>query len=145
MNKNIILLKSLFCILFFIPFLASAQTRGTLQIIKDPLIDTLIARRPFLGKTLNVPAEGSSYGYRVQIFFGSSRKSAYDAQAKFNQEYPEYRTYISYVEPNFKVHAGDFRTRLEAEKLMRSVTALFPSMFIFSEKINSAKADAAND
>ena len=118
MIKNIILIKSIFCILFFIPFFSSAQTRGTLEIVKDPLIDTLIARRPSLGKTLNVPSEGSSYGYRVQIFFGSNRKAAYDAQARFNDEYPEYRTYISYIEPNFKVHAGDFRTRLEAEKLI---------------------------
>ena len=145
MKKNIILIKSLFYVLFFMPFFSSAQTRGTLEIVKDPLIDTLIARRPSLGKILNVPAEGSSYGYRVQIFFGSNRKAAYDAQARFNDEYPEYRTYISYIEPNFKVHAGDFRTRLEAEKLMRSITAIFPSMFIFSEKINPAKADATND
>ncbi len=136
---------SLIFITCFFPIFSFAQTRGTLEIIKDPLIDTLIARRPSLGKTLNVLPEGSSYGYRVQIFFGSNRKAAYDAQARFNEEYPEYRTYISYIEPNFKVHAGDFRTRLEAEKLMRSVTALFPSMFIFSEKINPAKADASND
>jgi hypothetical protein len=39
----------------------------------------------------------------VQIYSGSNRGAAYNAQAKFNKEFPEMRTYIVYREPNFKV------------------------------------------
>ena len=146
-------LSKIRCCIFFValllPALASAQTRGTVQVVKDPLIDTLIAKRPFLGKTVIAVGAGgeesSSFGYRVQIFFGSSRQAAYNAQAKFNEEYPELRTYVSYSEPNFKVRAGDFRTRLEAQKLVQEIRPMFTSLFIISEKINPPKNDPSND
>jgi hypothetical protein len=137
-----------YCILFltlFLPALSFAQTRGKVEVVKDPLIDTLIAKRPtLLGK--NAPAgEESSYGYRVQIYMGSNRQSAYGAQTRFLGDYPEFRTYISYTEPNFKVQVGDFRTRLEAQKLMNELREAYPSMFIIPGKINPPKADTSND
>ena len=118
--KNSFIRFCIFFILSCLPTLAFSQERGKVEVIKDPLIDTLIARRPSLGTGRNagVNAPETANGYRVQIFFGSSRQAAYAAQAKINEEYPELRTYISYTEPNFKVKAGDFRTRLEAQKLV---------------------------
>ena len=132
------------CCFLLLPFLSPAQTRGKVEVIKDPLIDTLIARRPSLGKNGSAGGEMAN-GYRVQIFFGSNRQAAYNAQAKFKEEYPEYPTYIFYTEPNFKVHAGDFRTRLEAEKLQKEVAAMFTSLFIISEPVNPPKTENAND
>ncbi|MDB4901895.1 MAG: hypothetical protein JWQ63_1176 [Mucilaginibacter sp.] len=133
-----------FFMAFFIPSLSSAQTRGKVEVIKDPLIDTLIARRPMLNKS-SITGDETTSGYRVQIFFGSSRQAAYDAQAKINGEYPELHTYITYNEPNFKVRAGDFRTRLEAEKLVKEIATMFTSLFIIPEKINPPKTDNPND
>jgi hypothetical protein len=135
-------------IVFIVPALASAQTRGKVEVIKDPLIDTFIARRPTLTRTSSGNAgssEESVYGYRVQIFFGSNRQAAYAAQERFRQEYPDLRTYITYTEPNFKVQAGDFRTHLEAEKLKNELTQSFTSMFIIGGKINPPKVDTPND
>jgi hypothetical protein len=135
----------LFFVVAFLPTLSFAQTRGRVEVVKDPLIDTLIARRPTLNKAILNIGEETVYGYRVQIFFGSSRQAAYDAQEKFRQEYPDLRTYVSYTEPNFKVQAGDFRTRLEAEKLRSELTQTFTTLFIISGKINPPKADTSND
>lgn len=137
------------CIFFmsvFLPALAFSQTRGKVVVVKDPLIDTLMARRTSLNKGVSTGVnEETTSGYRVQIFFGSSRQAAYDAQAKFNEEYPEMRTYIIYNEPNFKVRAGDFRTRLEAQKLLQEIRPMFNSLFIIQEKINPPKTDPSND
>lgn len=130
--------------LMFIGFAVHAQTRGRLEIIKDPRLDSLIARRGSMGKAGAGARGGSSisaYGYRVQFFSGSSRKEAFGAQSKFQQLHPEIRTYINYREPNFKVKAGDFRTRLEAAKLMESLRGKFISMFILSERINPPKLE----
>jgi hypothetical protein len=134
----------LFFVITFAPGICSAQTRGKVDEVKDPLIDTLIARRPSLNKN-NVIGDEPASGFRVQIFFGSNRQAAYSAQAKFMKEYPEYRTYITYTEPNFKVQVGDFRTRLEAQKLQSELTQMFSSLFIISGKINPPKPDASND
>ncbi|AYL97392.1 SPOR domain-containing protein [Mucilaginibacter celer] len=122
-----------------------AQTRGKVEVVKDPLVDTLIARRFSLNGQTGIDEARSAYGYRVQFFSGSNRKDAYKAQAKLQTEYPELRTYISYREPNFKVKAGDFRTRIEAEKLVQEIRPYFSSIFILPEKINLPKADTNND
>ena len=128
------------------PFCSFSQTRGKVEVVKDSLIDTLIAKRSGLLKTnTTTPIAEQEYGYRVQIFLGSNRQAAYSAQAKFKDEYPEFRTYITYTEPNFRVQAGDFRTRLEAEKLKNELIRSFTSLFIISGKINPPKTDTSND
>ena len=142
-NASIYLLKLsvICCCIFFIPSVSHAQTRGKVEVIKDPLIDTFIARRAAIGKTV-LGGEAGSSGFRVQIYFGSSRQAAYDAQTKFLNEYPETPTYISYIEPNFKVQVGDFRSKLEAQKLQSQLTGMFPSMFIIPTKINPPKSES---
>jgi len=135
-----------FFVLILAPFFSFSQTRGRVEVVKDSLIDTLIAKRSGLLKTnTTTPIAEQEYGYRVQIFFGSNRQAAYSAQAKFKDEYPEFRTYITYTEPNFRVQAGDFRTRLEAEKLKSELIRSFTSLFIISGKINPPKTDTSND
>lgn len=120
---------------------AHAQTRGKVEVDKDPRIDTLAARKLEKGGTGSSSASTgysgiATDGYRVQFFSGSSRDDAYAAQVRFQQKYPDIRTYISYREPSFKVHAGDFRSRMEATKLMQELRGKFTSLFIISEKIN---------
>lgn len=132
------------CCIFFAPSVSSAQSRGKLEVVKDPLIDTLIARRPQLNKTIGIN-EGISSGYRVQIYFGSSRQSAYNAQAKFMNDYPDVPAYVTYIEPNFKVQVGDFRTRLEAQKMRSDLNSMFSSLFIIQTKINPPKSDSPDD
>ncbi len=118
---------------------ALAQTRGTVTESKDPRIDTLLAKRVELSKLPNTGqavAPASSNGYRVQIFMGINRNDAYNAQAKFNELYPDIKTYIIYNEPDFKVKVGDFKNRLEATRLMEQLRSQFTSLFVLSEKIN---------
>lgn len=121
---------------------AFAQETGKVTVVKDPLIDSLIARRIALNK--GVTKDGTPivvYGYRVQIFFGNDRKEAYNEQARFASLYPEYATYISYTQPNYRVKVGDFRTKAEAQRLMTELRPQFPTLFIFNERINPLKAD----
>lgn len=133
----------------------SAQTRGVVTVIKDPMIDSLIAHRI----SLNVSRPGTSstggtakpgpvvsqMGYRVQIFYGSDRREAFNEQARFSSQYPNLNTYITYKEPNYYLRVGDFRTRLEAQRLISELKPLFPSLFIFREKINAPNLDYSND
>jgi hypothetical protein len=140
-----------FFVLILASFKASAQTiRGKVQVVAPPLFDTLLAKRASLNKgggggSSTAGGYSSSYGYRVQIYSGSNRSAAFNAQAKFNKEFPEMRTYIIYREPNFKVRAGDFRSRIEAERMKEELKSLFPAMFIVSEKINPPKTVISND
>jgi hypothetical protein len=133
----------IFFVGLFASTLAFSQDRGKVEVVKDPLIDTLIARR--LSLKVKTPEALSSNGYRVQIFSGSGRNDAFNAQAKLQAKYSGMRTYIIYNEPDFKVRAGDFRTRLEAEKFKQELQSSFTGLFIIAEKINIPKAETGND
>jgi len=151
--KNAVVYKAkfsaiIYCIFFALVFTLSAyssnaQERGKVEVIKDPRIDTLAAHR--LSLRAKNPEALSSNGYRVQIFYGSGRSDAYNAQARFQAKYPGIRTYLSYNEPDFKVKAGDFRTKLEAEKLRQELQGSFTNLFIIAEKINIPKSETGND
>jgi hypothetical protein len=134
----------------------SAQTRGRVTIEKDPLIDSLIAKRIQLSRA---PSSTSSagrvvtrpgvivaqMGYRVQVFYGSDRREVFSEQSRFNGLYPSQNTYITYKQPNYYLRVGDFRTRLEAQKFMNELRPDFPTLFIFREKINAPSLDYSND
>ncbi|RYE16397.1 MAG: SPOR domain-containing protein [Sphingobacteriales bacterium] len=145
MKKTVSIYKALSkvtgCCIFFALFTvtAQAQTRGKVEVIKDARVDTLAARWAELNKG---KVRSSNWGYRVQIFNGPSRKEAFSTQSKFQQMHPDTRTYISYRDPNFKVHAGDFRSRLEAQKMIEELKPFFRGMFIISGKINTPKPDS---
>jgi hypothetical protein len=119
--------------------------KGEVTVIKDPLIDSLIAKRLEVYKSSGEVKPGkpivSSYGYRVQIFYGSDRREVFNQQARFKGMYPQLNTYLTYKEPNYYVRVGDFRSRLEAQRLINELRPTFPTLFIFREKINAPTLD----
>ena len=145
MKRNLLLILNL-CI----ASIAFAQTRGEVTVVKDPLIDSLIAKRIELNKkkpTTTNPVSNaivSEMGYRVQIYYGSDRREAFNQQAKFKSLYNRQHTYITYKEPNYYLRVGDFRTRMEAQKFLNELKANYPTLFIFREKINAPELDHPN-
>lgn len=131
--------KAFIFIIFIFTFTGSFAQKGEVIVIKDPLIDSLIAKRLAVYKTSGEVNIGkpivSSYGYRVQIFYGSDRREVFSQQARFKGTYPKYNTYIIYKEPNYYVRVGDFRTRLEAQYLMSELRPTFPTLFILGRKL----------
>jgi len=140
----------LLILILFIGTETFAQTKGKVTILKDPLIDSLIAKRIELNTkkptTTNPtsPVIVSQMGYRVQIFYGLDRRETFSEQAKFKALYPRFNTYITYKEPNYYLRVGDFRTRLEAQNLLNELRSNFPTLFIFREKINAPDLEPSN-
>jgi len=136
-------------------FALFAQKRGTVTIIKDPLVDSLIAKRialshkPATVRNTATPGAAadapiiSMMGYRVQVFYGSDRRETFNAQQKFKAAYPKINSYITYKEPNYYLRVGDFRTRLEAQRLMNELRSTFATLFIFKSKINAPSLEPA--
>jgi hypothetical protein len=124
-----------------------AQTKGEVTIIKDPLIDSLIARRIALSKKkapVTIRRNGpivSQMGYRVQVFYGSDRRETFNEQTRFKSVYPKINSYIIYKEPNYYLRVGDFRSRLEAQRMLNELRSMFTTLFIFREKINAPSLD----
>jgi hypothetical protein len=135
------------CLLCCLTTVVFAQSKGVVTEVKDPLIDSLIAKRLELNKRtadITIIKTGpivTQMGYRVQIFYGSNRKETFGEQSRFKAEYPRLNTYITYKEPNYYLRVGDFRTRMEAQSLMNELRSSFPTLFIFREKINAPDLD----
>lgn len=82
---------------------------------------------------------GETDGYRVKIHFSADRSKAHDAQTKFNSKYTSIASYEDYQQPNFVVNVGDFKTKLGAQELLKSIKADFPYAFIVKSKVRPGK------
>ncbi len=83
---------------------------------------------------------GTFPGYRLQLYFGSgvqARAHAEKIRTDFNVLYPDIRVYLSFKSPDFIVRAGDFRTKSDALKVLKSLTAGYANAFIVSDEIAS--------
>lgn len=74
-------------------------------------------------------------GYRVIIFFDMSKSVAEQQKAYFISLYPEHKTYIDYLAPNYRVRVGNFRTELEAQELKQELLPMFPTAIVVPDKI----------
>ena len=77
-------------------------------------------------------------GYRVQIasFSGvNSKTSAFSLRDRFVADHPDVQAYIVFDEPNFKVKAGDFRSRLEAYAFLQKIKDTYKG-YIVKDNIN---------
>lgn len=95
-----------------------------------------------------VAKEGGIPGYRIQLYMDSgnqARIKTLRARAEFEQKYPNVRVYMRYVEPYFRLRAGDFRTRLDARRFMEQIAEDYPpgSIYIVVDTINFPELESS--
>ncbi|MEX1002570.1 MAG: hypothetical protein WDZ35_10690 [Crocinitomicaceae bacterium] len=74
-------------------------------------------------------------GYRVLIYFDQDKTKSEQQKANFMSVYEEHKAYVDYSAPNYRVRVGNFRTRLEADKLKQEIIGLFPTAIVVEDKI----------
>lgn len=95
------------------------------------------AVRAALNKQVAGNASKSYSGYRIRLYFASSRTAREESAAvirRFNEMYPGIQAYRTFASPNFKVTVGNFRSRLDAEALLVQIKGDFPDAFIVRER-----------
>ena len=112
--------------------------QGDIKIVKDNRIDALVEKQ---GAIIPPAIKPEIDGFRIQLFFDSNKDAIYSARSKFISQFPKVDTYVEFNAPNFMLKVGDFRTRLEAEKVKSEVEAEFPTSFVIKEKINLPRID----
>jgi len=140
MNQNFLIKSSL--LLVFLSLLVFENTWAqTMPIGKDSLkmnADSRVTKLQQKYVELN-KLKQSSAGYRIQVHFGNEREKAKEIKTKFLQAFPDIPAYDSYQSPNFRVRVGDFRSKLEASKYLKQISASFPSSFIVTDNIKYPK------
>jgi len=95
--------------------------------------------------TESTAKKNTHVGYRVLVFDDNNVHTAkHAAEARKRQvenRFPEFRVYVQFNSPYWRVKAGDFRTRSEADAAMAAIRAAFPSfgnqLRIVRDHINS--------
>ncbi|NLZ95472.1 MAG: SPOR domain-containing protein [Bacteroidales bacterium] len=82
-------------------------------------------------------------GYKIQVFSGNdqrkSKDEAYSKQNLINDRFEELETVVYFTSPRWILRAGNFRTREEADVMMKQITKQFPAfgkeMYIVSDTV----------
>lgn len=117
---------SLICFVLISTYSFSQQ--GNVAINQDKHITVLLDLKKELNKD-----ETSSERYKIQVYSGN-RAGAYSAQDEFTSAFGSWHPSMQYETPNFKIWAGNFRTRLEADRALKKIKGKFPHAFIFKPK-----------
>jgi hypothetical protein len=119
--KNLIL-----TCLFSASFAVSTNAQeGTVAVNQDQDIETLIRLKKEVNKT--------KVNYRIQIFNGN-RNGAIKAREDFRKTFSWLPTYMRYEPPYYRIYAGNFKTRLEADRALQRIKKEFGSAFIVKPK-----------
>lgn len=113
------------------------------KVIKDSRLDLLIKKQIYI----NTLAIRNQPGFRVQVISTNKRTEANDVKARVMHLYPDYRTYLDYQPPYFKVRVGDFKNRDEATELRERISSSFPGgVFVIPAIINvTPEKEATNE
>lgn len=103
--------------------LSHAQEKN--NAIQEPLsVKKLVeAKRNSTTTTLNTDK------YNIQIFYGKNQP-AKEALNRFKRLYPEMEASVIYSNPSYKVLAGNFKTRLEAERYLQTIKKDFENSLL---------------
>ena len=76
-------------------------------------------------------------GYKIQLYYGLSESKARAVKNKFLELFPEYPVRLFYRQPEWKVHVGNYRTKLEAERALKIIKPEFGNAFILKTSIST--------
>ena len=133
---------TLFTLFLFVTLVSFAQDNNTATqtssviVHKDPRVDLLVKKQASINTVTKKANQRSMRGYRLLIINTNKREEAIDAKTKVYTYFPELKSYLAYQTPYFKLKAGNFKTRDEAEKYRKMMSTLFPKgVFIINDII----------
>jgi len=99
---------------------------------KDPRVDLLIKKQAQINEETSRAGRRTDKGFRLLLISTSSRDEALSAKTNF----PELKAYLWHQSPYYKVKAGNFKDRKEAEAYQKKLNVYFPKgVFIMNDII----------
>lgn len=103
-------MKHIFLSTLLFLFIGTSSSFSQSQNNDNEKIESLIAKKRAYNKRY-----GS--GFRIQLYNGSET-SAKQIRAKFRVLHNKVSTYLKFDSPDWKVHIGNYKTKLEADKAL---------------------------
>jgi hypothetical protein len=115
---------------------------------KDYRIDLLVKRQADANDNGSYKVgKRTDKGFRLMIISTNNREEAIAAKTKVYTYFPELKAYLWYQSPYFRVKAGNFEDRKDAEAYQRRLNTYFPrGVFVMKDVIEvKASKDRDND
>lgn len=123
--------KFVIILLLATPVWTAAQTTQTdtagVRVTVDPRIEQLIRKQMAINEVTTLEARRHVQGFRIQVVNSPDRNKVNAAKIKVYEQFPDWKPYLIYQAPNYKLRVGDFRTEDEANAAMQQLSRLFPS------------------
>jgi hypothetical protein len=106
----------------------------------------LIKKQISINESTVHSSKKSNEGYRLMIISTNNRDEAIAAKTKIYSYFPELKAYMWHQSPYYKVKAGNFSDKSEAESYRKRLNSYFPKgVFLMKDKIEVRNADKDKD
>lgn len=116
----------------------STTNKGdSIIVIKDARLDILMQKQIAYNRMSQKQLSNGLYkGFRLQLLSSNNRNLAFKLKYNLMSAYPDYKAYVVYQAPYFKVRLGNFIKRESAEKARVQISKSFNTgIFIVEDAI----------
>jgi len=116
-------------LLFSFFFVVLLSCTNTFSQSENDKINKIIAQKKVFNKQ-----NKNSVVYKIQLYNGDEAQ-AYKVKREFEKEFPMYRAFLLYKQPDWKTQVGNFKTRLEADRILQIVKKKFGTAIVLEDKV----------
>ncbi len=114
---------------------------NTVIVHKDPRIDLLVSKQAQINEVTSRESRKTGRGFRLMIISTNKRDEAIAAKTKIYTYFPELKAYLWHQSPYYKLKAGNFKDRSEAEAYQHKLNVYFPKGVFIMNDIVEFKLD----
>jgi hypothetical protein len=116
--------------------LLAQDSTSTVIVHKDPRVELLMKKQADANAAYKKATARSARGFRLLVVNTNKRDEAIAAKTRVLTNFPELKAYLLYQTPYFKLKAGNFRTREEAQQYQKHLNRFFPKgVYIIADTI----------
>ena len=112
---------------------------------KDARLDLLVKKQANINEVTSRDGRRTDKGFRLMIVSTNNRDEAIAAKTKVYTFFPELKAYMWYQSPYFRVKAGNFKDRKDAETYQRRLNTYFPKGVFIMKDIIEVKPEKSNE
>ena len=124
---------------------STATDRNTVVVHKDPRLDMLVTKQAEINEETSRDARKTTKGFRLMIISTNNRDEAIAAKTKVYTYFPELKAYLWHQSPYYKVKAGNFKDRKEAEAYQKKLNVYFSNGVFIMNDIVEVKPDKTRE
>jgi hypothetical protein len=121
------------------------QDSSSVVVHKDSRIDLLIKKQSQINEESSRNMRKSGKGFRLMVINTNKRDEAMNAKAKLYNFFPELKSYLYYQSPYFKLKAGNFKEKKDAEDYQQRLNKIFPKGVFVMPDIIEMKPEKESD